>query len=281
MCFSKASLVAVLRVSLWLFVLAVCGFSNIRFGLSIPANGSINIPFSDRAPTIDGIWTNSSEWSDATLIELSNGVNETANVRLKHDGIYVFVLIDFLTDVVHNTYDQGGVCIDAANNGGGLPQTDDYLFSLLAGQAPTFLYTFRGTGNGNKSEDAWSLTVVPEADGQAGFAPGQYGNDSIHMIYEFQIPCTIWPATSSYGFYVYVFDYHTSTFLEWPAGAGGGWRRIAEGEPQYVPPSPDHWGSIMGDFIPEFPSRLVFVGLAAALASAGVIIRRVKIRKPS
>jgi hypothetical protein len=276
---SKASSVVVLKVSLWLFVLTVCGFSNVRFGLSVPVNGSINIPFSDRAPTIDGAWTNSSEWSDATLIKLSNGGNMTADVRLKYNGTCVFVLIDFLTDLVHNTYDQGGVCIDSANDGGSLPQPDDYLFSLLAVQYPTFIYTFRGTGNGSTPADAWSLTVVPEAVGDVGFGRGQYGNDSIHMIYEFQIPCTIWPATSSYGLYVYVFDYRTQTFLEWPVGAGGEWTSIAKAAPQYVPPSPNRWGSINGEFIPEFPSRLVFVEFAVALSSAGAVFRWTKVRK--
>jgi hypothetical protein len=281
--FDKASSARVLRVSLWLFVLAVYGFSNVRFGLSIPANGSINIAYSDRAPTIDGVWDNSSEWSDTTLIKLtenmSNGVNMTADVRLKYNGTYVFVLIDFLTDLVHNTYDQGGVCIDSANDGGSLPQADDYLFSLLAGQAPTFLYTFTGTGSGSKPADAWSLTMIPEADGASGFARGQFGNDSIHLIYEFQIPCMIWPAKSSYGFYVYVFDYHTQAFLEWPVGAGGGWTLLAKGASQYVPPSPDRWGSINGEFIPELSLGLVFVGLAAASTSVSVIFRWTKVRK--
>jgi hypothetical protein len=285
MCSSKTPSVAMLRVSLCLLVLVVYVFSNVRSGLSIPSNGSINIPYSDRAPTIDGMWTNSSEWSDAKLIELSeklgNGVNMTANVRLKNNGTYVFVLIDFVTDFVSNTYDQGGVCFDTRNDGGNLPQSDDYLFSLLAGQAPSFLYTFVGTGSGSKPGDAWSLTVIPEPVGQAGFGKGQYGNDTAHRIYEFQIPCTVWSATSSYGFYVYVFDYYTGAFLEWPVGAGGGWTQIAEGAPQYVPPSPEHWGSIEGAFVPEFHSWPVFLGVTIALTSIAVLLRKPKLGKAS
>jgi hypothetical protein len=245
-------------------------------GVSIPINGVVNAPFSDRAPTIDGMWTNFSEWADAQSIELNNELNETANIRIKHNGTYIFVLIDFITDFTHSTFDQGGICFDTKDNGGSLPEDDDYLFAILAGQGPKWVYSYRGTGSGSTPPDAWSLTIFDDVVGQAGFSKDQYGEGNDHRIYEWQIPCKHWQAASSYGFYLYVYDFHDKTFLEWPVGAGGNWTQIAQSVPPFVPPSPEQWGTISGDFVPEFNPELMFVAFAAYTAIIGTLVRKAR-----
>ena len=279
MCFGKRGIVRVFVVVFWLFLLTVCFFADVHSGLAVPENGQVNVPFSNVALVVDGRWSDSAEWSGAVEVELRNELGEEAYVMLKHNDTHVFVVVDFAADYTRSTFDVAGICLDTQNDGGDLPMEDDYLFALLAGQAPSWVYCFRGMGRGSKPEDAWSLIFFSGAVGCAGFSTSQHEGTRDHRIYELQISFQNWKATMSYGFYVFAFDYHSMTFLEWPYGAGGRWTQTAGSAPQYIPPSPNSWGVLEDNWVPEFSFPVLFLSVGLAVAFVSLLVGRCGFRK--
>lgn len=225
----------------------------------------ITVVFSTKTPTIDGKWTTPEEWIDAakTLIEKEN---HKANIFIKHNEKYLFILLDFITDFTSSTFDQAGICLDTLDDRGALPQKDDYLFSLRG--AVNVLEAFHGTGIGNKPEEAWTSSLTPfNTTGSKGYeGTNDPDEQKPHRIYEFQIGTQEFPENTHYGFYVFLCDWHTNySLIEWPPNAGGNWSKPAMPVATQVPPSPQKWGTIRDHFIPEkFDSALLFIAVAFA-----------------
>lgn len=205
----KLRLNRILQIVSAIFILSLL---STNLGFSLSANGQIHAPYSSNIPELDGQWSTSTEWLDASETRIENQQNMTAILRIMHNSEYIFVLLDFITDFTRSTYDLAGICFDTLDDGGDTPKTDDYLFGILAGQAPTFVYTYQGTG----MDDGWGLTSLYGVWGRAGFSETNdpYEPGMSHRIYEWQVPCKVLGQASFYGFYAFVCDYHTETLLK-------------------------------------------------------------------
>lgn len=237
-------------------VLNIVWVRGLRTHGAVYARGSINIP------VIDGKWTTPTEWMDATEIKVENvSTGQMLYIRLKYNGTFLYVLLDFVSDYTPSTYDYGGICFDTKDDGGILADWDDFSFIQLVGQV-NFLYIFQGTGTGNTTGESWHIArynAHPETSSMGGFsgANDPYEKRS-HRIIEFRIPRNggrrnWFKVNFHYGFYAFVSDYHNETFLEWPIGSGGKNLRLPQtigGIGMDVPPAPEKWGDI------AFPEEL-------------------------
>lgn len=243
-------------------VFLACSVLNTVWVHGLRTHGVVYAHCSINIPVIDGRWTTPTEWADATEIKVENGsTGQTLYIRLKYNGTYLYVLLDFVTDYTPSTYDYGGICFDTKDDGGILAAWDDFSFIQLVGQV-NFLYIFQGTGTGNTTGESWMIAryqAHPETEGMGGFSgindPYQ---GKAHRIIEFRIPRdgsrrNWFEVDFHYGFYAFVSDYHSETLLEWPIGAGGKNIRLTQtigGIGMDVPPAPERWGDIV------FPEEL-------------------------
>jgi len=245
---------------------------SISLGYCIPDNGYFDAPYSSNIPNIDGQWSTPTEWTDASETRVEDDFGWRAYFRLKHNQTHIFVLLDFITDQSESANDLGGVCIDTLDEGGNAPKTDDYVFGYRTGWGSS---VFQGTGHGGT--DAWVHITTPSGTlGVGGFSsindPYEGGKD--HRIYEFQVPCSFLGEENRYGFYAYVCDNGIDTLLEWPEGAGGLFDYPDHFGLDKVPPAPGNWGSIGGNFIPEFPSFLILPLFMIATLLTVIIYKR-------
>lgn len=87
-------------------------------GVSFGENDrSIFIPKSQQPPQIDGRWTSKTEWADASETRIVDE-KSTAYLRMKHDGIFLYVLIDFISDQgPEKSGDFALLCFDTEKQG--------------------------------------------------------------------------------------------------------------------------------------------------------------------
>jgi len=201
--------------------------------------------------TIDGKWTNGSEWTD--------GYEETSpacNWRFKYDSNSLYVLSDFfgVNESYPGDYDASWVYFDTLGNGGSAPDTDDYAFGILP-SLQNSLTMLQGTGSD------WSV-VKPNFNGASSddASNDPYGPNP-HPIYEFQIPMSIFPAN--------VKSANMRVATEAPFQGWYDW-------PQYSDRlTPSSWGNV--EFapvpVPEFPSLGI---LTVALGIPLYLMRRRK-----
>jgi hypothetical protein len=217
-------------------------------GVSFGENDeSIFIPKSQQPPQIDGKWTSKTEWLDASETKI---VDEklTAYLRMKHDGIFVYVLIDFISDQgLERSGDFAVVCLDTLDNGGEVPSDDDYCFYRIT-KAGNFL---NGIMQGNGMEwvvlqqsrvyDPYGTNESFKARIRYSHLNSPYDSVNSHVSYEFRIPIAGYGINEVMGFYVYANDGYSNNFLQWPADAGGKQYRTIVKD---VLPFPDEWGSV-------------------------------------
>jgi hypothetical protein len=236
---------------------------NVGVGHSLPENGTINVPYSTNVPTIDGAWTSPVEWQGASENPISNQNNMTAYLRIEHNGTYLFILIDFISDQTNSSSDNVWIYFDTKDDGGTLPQTDDYVFDITG---------FRqGTGSATGGSQ-WVYIATPAGAIMAkGFSHlnDPYDNATVHEIYEFRVPCSFLGAGHFYGFYAVVIDSSTFTILHWPVASADS-------------SDPNVWGDIYSatQFVPELsPSSTIALFLLITLVAV-VLFRRKRARSP-
>jgi len=216
----------------------------IVYTVTVGTPSQITASFSTVTPFIDGVWS-SWEWNDAGEYQIKS-TELISYVRVKHDGDYLYIIIDSPWDTVHDPMYGGPwgsegvyVAFDTAHNHGATPQTDDYLFFS---QYSVFMNSWRG------DETRW-VTMATPADYNAyqGLATSLHSASS-HRIDEYKIPLAyVGPG----GFYVIVRDdgsWNGTTYtawVEWPTVAGGnpdGWPM----PPNYNDPcpAPSAWGDL-------------------------------------
>jgi parallel beta-helix repeat protein len=217
----------------------------IAYTVTVGTAPQIIAPFSTVTPFIDGVW-NPGEWNDANEY-VANGTELVSYVRVKHDGDYLYIIIDSPWDTVQDPMYGGpwgseGVCVafDTAHDHGTAPQIDDYLFFS---QYSVFMNSWRGDGT------QWVAMTTPtdyNAYQDFGISPH---NTTSHRIDEYKIPLAY---VGSGGFYVIARDdgsWNGTTFtawVEWPIVAGGnpdGWPM----PPDYSDPcpTPSAWGHLV------------------------------------
>lgn len=145
------------------------------------------------------------EYDDALKIDLSNATWK-AYLYLKHDGKFLYVFIDHVSDTIHNRagYDNGWVAIDTLSDGGDAPKEDDYMFHssghhIYLGDGPYKII------NGQWEELMGHGETPPEfkdkeepflGGAYSGSGPGATGPSpnslTLHSIFEIKIPIRGW-----------------------------------------------------------------------------------------
>ena len=207
--------------------------------------------------TVDGVWS-SGEWADAPQYTMANSTGGNVGyIRVKLNSSHLLVLIDSPWDTTPSTlyyHENVWLAFDTLNDGGGIPQWDDYLVTS------TTSWTQMGwMGNGTTWSQTWLgpgfATVQAGENFGWGVPLGTSPNSATpHRISEMAVPLTyVGSAGSTVGFYAQVDDDSTdpdgtgwlpaTAYAEWPPGAGGspGWPGAWGSAPC---PAPSAWGNL-------------------------------------
>ena len=251
----------------------------------VPTNPSINVPYSANAPNLDGQWTSSTEWTDASEYKLSNQ-GSTAYFRAKENSSYLFVLVDFVSDQTGSasdsisTFDYCGLFFDVSNDGGLYPKSDDYFLShyYISSTDKSGLITYVSQGTGlNKEDNNWKKIDTPQGFSlDRGFSSinDPYENTKNHRIYEASIPMAFFNANIT-GFYVFVRDANIGlglggTLLEFPIGAGGKSTR-SDSMADVIAPAPEKWGNLVFNQSSNGPTPIPTPTIAPTPTSKSVL----------
>ena len=145
------------------------------------------------------------EYDDALEIDLSNATWE-AYLYLKHDGKYLFVFLDHVSDTIHHKagYDNFWVTIDSLSDGGEAPKQDDYMFHssghhVYLGDGPYQITNGQWeelVGHGETHADLADKAEPFQEGRYSASGPGAFGvsQNSLtpHSIFEIQIPLRGW-----------------------------------------------------------------------------------------
>jgi len=224
------------------------------------------------------------EWNDTQRQRMhSYFVNETAGgsaiayFSMKFDENYLYVLVDFPTNAYPGynpnkppelVMDAFSIAFDTKCNGGALPQTDDYIFTIAARPRTGYFefswYVRQGTGEG------WSQILAdPSHPAKQGFQawPGvrQTNNNYTrlpHMFGEFRFSRRIL-GNETLKARAFAYDVDTDIFAVWPKEA-------------LTTRNIDLYGSIAlsTQTIPEFPTQILAVLAAVGLILAFNVTRR-------
>lgn len=211
----------------------------------------------------DGKWTDVQEWKQSSLDKFAYTDGSSIILRTAHQGNFIYVLIDFVTDVSpDHVSDKALICIDGKNDKSEVPGNDDYCFGVALGQKAGF--TLQG---GSPLAVSNNFVKITNPKGFIGTSAVSDVNDRYskipHSSYEFRIPIDVFGRSDIYGFYFTVFDDSTGQFYSWP--------KINPEKPFKIP-SPSLWGEIVSPdkSLPEFqwpllallPSMLIVIYLA-------------------
>jgi hypothetical protein len=222
---------------------------------------SVDCPRSGAPVTIDGKW-DGSEWDDAAELHLvkSSDSSQTGEgfVRVKYDDSYFYAIVDFVSVSTASGTDGAGIQFDTNNDGGNTPKQDDYRFDA----------DYRGQGSmaqGTGSDFRWGLPLLRGALVDASISSSPHSSKS-HPIYEFRIPLSIFPKTSTARFAAAVWHgSNTPSFVlvTWPQ--------------DYYLVVPNTWGTInFATPVPEFTCTFVIIVLALAAAT---LVTRTRAKK--
>jgi len=205
---------------------------------------------------VNGAW-GSGEWDEAPQCIMTNSTGGNIGyIRAKVNSTHLFVIIDSPWDTTNATaywHENVWLAFDTLNNGGGAPQTDDYLAH------PTTSWTgagWRGNGNGWNTTLMSGVSAVQAGENFGAVPLGTSPNSATpHRISEMAVPLTyIGSRGSTVGFYVLVDDDSTdpdgtgpqpaTAYSEWPSGSGGspGWPGGTGSAPC---PTPSAWGNLL------------------------------------
>jgi len=199
--------------------------------LSIPglqtvalAQGDRNTITSDKLVnevTIDGRWTNQDEWKEASRHRLFFLGTGEGDLRVKDDENFLYVLIDYFTDLQREKGDFAGIILDTRHDFGDEPRPDDLMLQCTWNsdvEHGAGAVKWRG---GNPQGLNWR-EVVQLPSGSEVDSSDDTSNNPVsiepHMMYEFKIPRDLL-GYPSIGFVAFTGDGQmgiaTST---WPAG---------------------------------------------------------------
>jgi hypothetical protein len=244
------------------FFLVVFAFTfNGRF-VSAANEQSISCPRSNIPVAIDGKW-GMNEWSDAAEVSLktwSGYKSGEAFMRVKFDDSYFYAIIDFISVSTASGRDGASITFDTKNDGGNRAKADDYRFDVdYKGQGSMA----QGTGSGFE----WNLPLPENVLVNASIGASPHSSKN-HPIYEFRIPLSMFPTTTTMGFAASVWQGWNAqkrdviVLLTWPEN--------------YFLIVPNTWGEVnFPTPIPEFTST--FLVIASALIAP--TLARIKLKK--
>jgi hypothetical protein len=204
----------------------------------------------------DGKWTNITEWKQTSLNEYYYDKQETIILRSAHQGNFVYIFLDAITDTnIDTKEDYAVVCFDTQNEKNQIPDSNDYCFmtTLDGGMGITY------QGN-SQIEDVRFEKIQNHPDFIAlSTVSDQYDRYSQipHASYEFKIPTELIGRQNIYGFYFTVYDKHADKFYSYPQNVTSG----------FIAP-PVQWGEIYSPdkSLPEFGLPLLSLIFAMMFA---------------
>lgn len=236
-------------------------------GVSGAAHGqesSVVLPFvKGSSPVIDGVWTSSKEWADASVTMVNYTDGSRLAIRGMHDEDSVYLMLEMPDDNISDGH--AAVCFDTQGDGGTYMEFDDHCFVL-----GTVLKEYNGDGRTTLMQQT---ALEPSVVAQRGLSDSKsplYSAKS-HLTYEFKVPHVyLGSQRSQYGFYI-TFDTrgqdnNYTFYYSWPDFKTAEYLRVV---------SPRSWAtlSLSADAnVPEFPIP-VFGGLAAAAGIAIALAR--------
>jgi len=186
--------------------------------LSAHGDDSILISISTNLDKVvfDGKWTDPYEWKQSSYNQFIFDDGSSMHVRTAHQGDFVYVQINFQSDVyIDKGLDHAIVCFDTKNDKTVIPQNDDFCFSTFLNEKK--LLTYQGNGNSSSNE---SFTIIPNNKNFIGVGTASDKFDRYsqtpHASYEFKIPLEILGRSDNYGFFISVFDGHSQNYYSWP-----------------------------------------------------------------
>ncbi len=194
----------------------------------------------------DGRWTEWTEWKRSSLDTLKFEDDSIFHLRTAHQDEFVYIMINFVTDKNHNRFgDKAVVCFDTKNNKAAVPDNDDYCFVSVMDRMEGMMFqggakTFQDGGIRKIPNDENFIAVGAMSDENDRYS------DIPHASYEFRIPTSVIDRSSTYGFYVSVFDAHKGHWYSWPEN------KMTDNS--FFIPSPATWGEIVSPdkSLPEF-----------------------------
>lgn len=216
----------------------------------------------------DGKWTGK-EWKRSSLNDID--YNNTVSIKLRsaHQGDFIYLLVDFVSDVHPDKgADRAVVCFDGNNNKEVTADLDDYCFvatlgrnsgSTLQGGSPLlFTSHFKNIRN---SDDFIAIGNISDENDRYSTIP--------HSSYEFRIPTDLIGRSDSYGFYLGVYDAYYNKLYTWPENI--------EDNPLKIP-TPSRWGDLISPdkSLPEFNWPILV--LLPSFLFIILLTRRIKFR---
>ncbi|CDI06562.1 exported hypothetical protein [Candidatus Nitrosotenuis uzonensis] len=206
----------------------------------------------------DGKWSFETEWKQSSLNTYNYPDEHQAVLRTAHQGDFVYMFIDMLTDfTLDKGKDKAVVCFDSNNDKTQFLDRDDYCIVAILDSNST---VFQGDLEQifveiSRPEGLESISTVSDENDRYSSIP--------HPGYEFKIPTSLIGRSNEYGFYFAVYDENSQKLFTYPPN-------VTEFTPQNpMVPVPAQWGTIYSPdkSLPEF--HLPFLAL---LASVSVII---------
>jgi hypothetical protein len=219
-------------------------------------------------PTIDGTWSSTDEWTDASEVQLEQLGDEESGAffRIKHstdpgtgDISYYYLLIEVLNDTTNDSEDLQQLCMVGANEVGGTPEAttmpnENCIRFDYEGHDVSGFRAYRGTGTDWTTETNYTwetdVLIVDSFD----VSPL---SDTPHLISEVKISATAFNINPEYWIRVATFDESVTSsagMKMWPIGSRE---------------DPNDWGrvEVMNESIPELPAWTILpIFVTATLA---------------
>ena len=233
--------------------LAILLSTNVAYGEELPITLSTNL----ENVVFDGIWSYQTEWKPSSLTQVKSD-NSNFVIRYAHDYENLLILVSVVSDTTPSRIsDKALVCIDSKNNGGNMPQKDDYCFvAKLGSSMPT---TLQGGGFNAVQGHYQTIENHPKLIAVGGIS-GEWDRYSKipHSSYEFKIPLEIIGKSNTYGIFIAIHDAESGNYFGWPSDV--------KMEKYPFIPEPNKWGLLISPdkSIPEFnlPFLILFPTIA-------------------
>jgi len=216
----------------------------------------------------DGKWTETQEWKQTSLDEISN---KAIYIRSAHFEEYVYIMIDAVWDTsIEKHNDRAIICFDTMNDKSIIPQDDDYCFQATLGMQNGAMMQ-----GGSIIPTNGYFKNIQNDKGFIGIGNVSDENDRYdknpHASYEFRIPTEVIGRSDNYGFLVFVYDANTNQVVTWPFD-------IDINERKNIP-SPSLWGSLISPdkSLPEF--EVPFLIMLTSMVSLVIISKFIRLDK--
>ncbi|MCW4034658.1 MAG: hypothetical protein NWF03_04775 [Candidatus Bathyarchaeota archaeon] len=220
---------------------------------------------------VDGAWTTSDEWTDASSYQLDGDLNVV--FRLKYlsaypDYVYEYYLIEFIDDTTNDAEDYIQICYEAAADvggtipGGSTPQTDCKRWDYVGHDVSGFAY-YVGDGSAWVASQGYDWEVDINIVDSFGTSPE---SDTPHLIVEVMIEHLTYSIGTPQWIRIAAYDASND------AAGVQSW-------PESSVDVPDDWGlstAVQGS-IPEG----LTAGVMVVLSSASVVVGSRYLRKRS